>query len=229
MMQYIDKYAKYLAIALLVALFFSVNTCNKNKREAVSLQAKIDYQSQTIDSFSNTKGQQVIEQKVIETYNPEYIKELSREVFALKKELKKVAAFVQVKQEVRIERDTFPFLVATEYKPGDTLVDKAAVLFPPLPFQKVNKDYSLVGRVTLTGVVIDSMAVYNVISFRIGEKKKGIFKRETVVQVINTNQLFRSTGASSITLKQKVSPWNSWIKPVLVGAGASLITYKLKK
>lgn len=76
---------------------------------------------------------------------------------------------------------------------------------------------------------IDDLTARDSLYWRIIEKRKGFLKgTETVAQIINTNPVFDITGTRTMIFKNKVSKWNQWIKPALVGIAALFIRSKLK-
>lgn len=220
-----------------IALFFSIRQCRNNAIDAENWKGKYTYQNQVIDSFKNNKGIKVVEQKVAETNDKDELKKLSAQLFDLKKgmerKIKEVKALVKANQQVDIVDDTIPYTTDNpvkleDYYTNDTLVHKDSVIIPPRSFAVNDSNYSLHGKVLLTGVMIDSLRLQNTISFRIAEKKTGLFKRETVAQAINSNPLFHNTGMNSIVLKKKTTAWNKWIKPALTAGITLFIQSKLK-
>lgn len=219
---------------LLVALLLSLHTCNQKEKEAENWKAKSVYQAAQIDSFKNSKGIQVVEQKVAETNDAKEIKKISADIFDLKKSLERqiklVTALVRVTQEAKIADSFIEFEPAPPHPKDSALINPDSVIIPPMKFSHFTDNYSIDGVVELKGVRINSLIIPNTISFRIAEKKEGFFKpRQTVVQAINSNPLYVNKGAQSIVLKQKTSAWNKVIKPALFFAAGSFITSKLKR
>ena len=214
-----------------IILFFAIKKCNGNADDASNWKGKYDYQNQTIDSFKNSKGIQVIEQPVAKVADADILKKLSDEIFDLKKSnermMKKVTTFVKTDQQATIKDEFIPFdstetrTPAEDYFTKDSagnnirLVNADSVVLPPKPFTKETQWYSLKGTVFLKGVNVDSLKMKNTISWRIGEKKTGLFKRETTIQAINSSPYFENTAMNSITVKSKKTAWDKWIKPLI--------------
>lgn len=225
----------FIALAILsVAFILSLRSCSINEKIAENWKAKSVYQAAVIDSFKNSKGIQVVEQKVAETNNEDEIKKLSAEIFALRKsqerQIKLVTALVRVSQEAKITDSFIVFEPAPPHPKDSALINPDSVIIPPMKFSHFTDNYSIDGVVELKGVRINSLIIPNTISFRIAEKKEGFFKpRQTVVQAINSNPLYVNQGAQSIVLKPKTSAWNKVIKPALFFVAGSFITSKLKQ
>lgn len=218
-------------IVSLILLVFAIAECNSHKIDAENWRAKHQYEQQLVDSFHNRSGLQVVEQPVAETNDKEEIKKLSAQVFDLEKSLERkireVSALVKAVQRFEL-RDTTIAYSGPPSGPPDSLVKAKHVIIPPRKFDVSTKWYSIHGKVLLEGLQLDSLAVENEISFRVAQKKKGIFGRETIVQAINTNPHMSTTSMQSIIVKNKTSSWNKWIKPALTAAAAIIIKNQLK-
>lgn len=227
-------------VALLVILAFAIRTCSKNKDTAINWKGMYDYQTQVTDSFKNAKGLQVVEQKPAIFTDDAALKAASKDLFDLKKKdekhVKEISALVSANQKLSIKNKVIPFdtnsvtTKAEDYFPKDTPLNKDSVIIPPKPFHESDSNFSIAGKVLLKGVQIDSLIVFNKLSFRIIESKKGLFKsRETLVQAINSNPFITNSSLQSMVVKNKVTSWNKWIKPVVVALAAGFATYKAIK
>jgi hypothetical protein len=224
----------YMLIVILLAYcVIGTMKCNENSRLAVSNKGLYDYEHSRLDTLLNKQGLKVTETKPAETYSADDIKKLSAEVFDLKKsnerQIKEVAALVRVNQGVKIKGDSVIKYYPVVMDDVDSMVSIHECVLPPRKFSNENKNYSIAGTVLLDGVKIDSIELNNTVSFRIAEKKNGLFSpRETVVQAINSNPYFTNTGMQSIVLKPKPSAWNKWIKPIVIGAASLIIKNQLQ-
>lgn len=221
------------AIALLVTLiilFFSVKSCRQNEMIAENWKAQVEYKDTVIRELVNKNGQLVAEKELVQTNSAKDIKALSEKIFLLEKGIKKVTALVRATQVVKITDTLIVYEPGQPQAPDTGMIPAANAIVTPMRFSQITDNYSINGTVEKIGVKINSLILPNTISFRIAEKKEGLFKpRQTVVQAINSNPLFVTKGMQSIVLKPHVSAWNRWIKPVLFTAAGSLITYKLLK
>jgi hypothetical protein len=223
------NYYPYAAIVLLlIVCCLSISQCNQNARDATSNKGLYDFEHSRVDSFINKKGLQVADTKVAETYRPEDIKKLSAEVFDLKnsleRKIKQVDLLVRANQKVSVKDTSVITYVPQERNPIDTMVSINKCVLPPRKFTTENKNYSIAGTVLLQGVKIDSIELYNTVSFRVAEKKEGLFSsKKTVVQVVNSNPYFNTESMQSLVLKPKPNNWNKWIKPVAAAALSLII------
>lgn len=225
---------QFIAILLLgVLLFISVRQCNSNDARAENWQAVAEYKSQKIDSLRNAFNLWVTEQRVAQTNDAAEIKRLSAQLFELdarqERRIKKVEALVSVRQIARITDTLIQFDRDTVYRAAGGMIPADSVVIPPRDFKAANAFYSISGTVQLQGVRINDLTLPNTVSFRIADKKVGLFKTDKVVQVINSNPYFSNTGASSITLKHRVNAWNKWIKPVGAAVLTALLTSQLRR
>lgn len=228
----------YLIIAILsIALFFSVKSCTDNKLHAEDLQAKIDYKDNSIKQFENKLGKIISEQEVAKTTNEKTIKELSEQVFQLKKQdekrIKEVQALVRLIQNVKINTIEIPYTDTVQVYPPGTLVSVDSVVIPPKNFEVLNDAYAISGTVLLKGVKINSISLPDTASFRIVQQRpKGILNRifqpnKTVIQSVHTNPYFTTNGIQSIVLKEKPNIFNKYIKPILFFGAGMYIKSKL--
>lgn len=222
----------FIIVILLMYCVLSTSTCNSNERAALTAKGLYDYEHSTVTKLLNKKGVEVSETKAAETYSKDDIKKLSAEVFDLKnsleRKIKQVDALVRVNQSVKIiGKDTIKYYPVV-MDDVDSMVPLNTVVLPPRKFSTENKNYSIAGTVLLSGVKIDSIELNNTVSFRIAEKKNGLFSaRETVVQAVNSNPYFTNNGMQSIVLKPKQNAWNKWIKPTLIAGTALIIKNQL--
>ena len=214
-------------VSLILFILLKARQCNNNEYDAINWKARYDSLKVEFVTFKNKAGQQVIEQKPAVFADAEAVKKASAKAFNLKKKderkIKKVMAFVKVEQEVAISNDSIS--ISTEFEG----IEKSDSIAVPVAFVKDTGDYYMEGHITKTHLVIDSMSIYNTISMRIAEKKKGVFKKGTVVQVVNTNPLLVNRGIQSTIVNHKPTAWSKWVKPALVAVVTGVLTYKLVK
>lgn len=225
---------QFFAIVLLgLLLFFSTRQCNQNDRIAENWKAVAEFKSQQIDSLKNAFNLWVVEQKVAQTNDAAEIKKLSEQLFELdrkqERRIKKVETLVSVRQVARVTDTLIEYERDTVYRAAGTTISPDSVVIPPRDFKASNEFYSISGTVQLKGVRINDLTLPNTVSFRIADKKVGLFRTDKVVQVINSNPHFTTTGTSSIVLKDRVNAWNRWIKPVGAAVLASLLTSQIRQ
>lgn len=198
----------YIAIAALtLALVISIATCRSHAVKEQHTQAVLDTTIAAFKVIKNKSGQQVAEQQPAQFTNDKPLKQASAAAFDLPKgeerKIKKVDNFVQVDQHLSVQNDSTP-------------VDISDSVFA---FRFDRPHYKVTGRVHRTMSYLDSFTVYNTISLRFADKKTGLFKRELVVQAVNSNPYIINTGIKSMTVEQKPTIWSQYIKPALFAAG----------
>jgi hypothetical protein len=211
-MNLLIKIQTILILALGIALFVSVKSCQKNEALADDYKARLDYQDSTVKVMENKINVLVAENKTAVTSNEKTIKELSQQV----RQIKTVTALVQGHQVVTLRDTLIDFI--------EVLVpaDSSSLISVPRNFAKVTPHYTITGTITKQGVNLDSLVMKNTMSFRIGERRNNIFRpSEVVVQAINSNPHFQTVGLQSITVTARPNAWNRWIKPTLTAIGGA--------
>lgn len=192
--------------ALTLALLISIVTCRSHVAKERHTQAVLDTILAAFKVVKNKAGQQVVEQQPAHFATDQPLKQASAAAFNLpkgeEKKVKKVDHFVQVEQQLNIENDSTPVEISDSV----------------FAFRFDRPHYKVTGRVHRTMSYLDSLAVYNTISLRIADKKTGLFKRDLVVQAVNSNPYIVNTGIKSMTVEQKPTVWNQYIKPALFAA-----------
>lgn len=216
--------------ATLLILFFSVKSCRENEMIAENWKAQSAYKDTVIRELVNKNGQLVAEKQLVETNSAKDIEALSAKIFNLEKGIKKVTALLRATQVIKITDTLIVFEPGQPQAPDTGMIPAASAIVTPMKFSQLGEHFSISGTVEKKGVTINSLLLPNTISFRIAEKKEGLFKpRLKVVQVINSNPLFVTQGAQSIVLKERRTAWDRWIGPVVYTAVSSLLTYKLTR
>jgi len=191
-----------------------------------------------IKIIQNKNNQKIAEVTYNLTENQEGLKALTDSVFYLPKrearKVKIVKEYIYVEQEYKADFDYIPFLdtttIALTANDCDSLIlAQTRYIIPPKDFQYSDSNITIVGKVVLHGISIDSFKLSNTVSIRLSEKKDGLFGRKSVIQVLNSNPSINTINAGNFIQKQKPSWWYRWGKPVVVGAVVGLITYQIAK
>ncbi len=219
--------AVLLTVAFVILCLSIENRRLKNKVAETAVDVLLS--DKKIDSFKNSIGDIVYQKELAVTESNNKIKTLSDELFLLKRAndrlIKKVNSYTKVEQQIVIDSVYIPYSDTIYITKNDEEYIKV-----PKYFHKYDKDYLIAGTLNKTGLIVDSLRLNNTLAFRQVEIRKNIFsKTETVVQVINTNPYIHTTGVQSITIKNKKSEWDKWIKPTLAAIGAGILVYELKK
>lgn len=201
------KIAYIVIAALTLLLLISITTCRRHAAKELHTKAVLDTTLAAFKVIKNKSGQQVAEQQPAQFANDEPLKKASAAAFNLPKteerKIKKVDNFVQVEQHLSVQNDSTPVEISDSV----------------FCFRFDRPHYKITGRVHRTMSYLDSLAVYNTVSLRIADKKAGLFKRDLVVQAVNSNPYVINTGIKSMTVVQKPTVWNQYIKPALFAAG----------
>ena len=209
-------------VALSISLFIAVKSCQSNRDKAVYNKAVLDSTTAVFKDFKNRSGLQVAEQKPAEFPDKKTVKSASAKAFNLSRaeesKIREVEAFVQADQEVTITGDSIKSVANLP----DTLAGGQ------WRFELKRPHYYISGNYNKEMLWLDSLKIYNTISFRLAKKRTGIFKSEQVIQVNNSNPFINTAGMHSLTIKQKPTSWNKWVKPVLFTAAGLAIGRVLK-
>lgn len=230
MKNFLKKYWAFILIALFLVttVWFYLKSVNQEK-QITNLKADNTLLTQSVDTFRDKNNMLVYEQEVAVYESNKKIKQLSDEVFDLKRKndklVKQVNYYGQVNQETRIDSVYIAY--------NDTVyLDTVSIdyLRVPKTFAVKNSNYSVGGTVLKNGVILDNISVPNILSYREIEQKQGWFKSPvTVVQIHNSNPYVYTTGMTTVTVKSKTSAWHRWILPTLTAVGAGVITYQIVK
>lgn len=225
-------------VLMLIAFIIAVSNRNSVKRQLDDEKTKSELKDFSFDSLRNKHNQLVVEKGVLELNSKQEIKNLSAEVFDLKrkdeKRIKQVQALVRAGQKFRIDTVEIAYIDTIEVVPG-LMVSADSVVLPPKHFKDSTKNYVIDGTVLLKSVRINKLDIKDTISLRIAEQKpKGIVRRITqpnniVVQVVHSNDAIKTTGLQTVVLKERPNAWNRFIKPVFVAVVTGFISYKVLK
>lgn len=159
-----------LGLLVLLLLGLLLKQCNKKViANTEDWKAKYEYEKQRFDSIKST-------QKVVVTESAKTIDTISGK--------KNTELFVKIKQVV-VKHDTvrIPYSVIRDTCKG---------------LNRIFKNDSVTGRLTDSGVYLDSLRFKNEISFTVSKIKGGYN-----IEAKNTNSAFRNSGMNSIMLKHK--------------------------
>ena len=222
-----------LLLGVLIYALFARTRAGKSDQSAADLLRALDSVSYTAKTFENANGRLVSDNVALIAKNEGVLREMSATVFNLKSDQEKLVKQVNymtvVKQQVRY--DSVFVRYDTSGKIPLIAAGRSDSIGVPQAFSLSDSMSGIYGRVTKTGVALDSIWVYNDIYLRHGVRKTGMLGlgREDFVQAINTNPRVRTLGLATATYRQKPSAWNRWIKPVAAGVIGAAIGYKVAK
>jgi len=221
-------------------LIFSLwNGCHKDAI-AGNLQGVVDSLEKQTVTLQGQNGQLIAQNDEHQVENSKQLKSLTDTIFDLKKadqrRVKEVQRYARIAQQVTYKdklatwTDT-PHVTDTHVgdippQPADTNLIRI-----PRPFKYVDSTMSFAGVVVRAGVRVDSMKITNKLHLRTVTLSSGFlnWKRQTAVQAINENPAFTTTGITSLVVKDRVTWWHRWGKPVAF-AVVSIVAYdRLRK
>lgn len=235
----------FLVIALILSMW---NGCQKQVIVG-DLTNVVDSLAKQTKTLTNANGVLVAQNKAQEVQSSRQLEDLTRQVFDLKKRdekrVKEVQQYVKIVQEYQAKDKLAQWTDdhVPDMNVGDTakVSDNNVAHLPqpvdtnlirvPRGFAFNDSTLSLWGRVTRAGVRVDSARVRNEVHLRMATLKTGFLNlgREQVVQVINTNPSFTTTGVTSLKVKDRVSWWHRWGKPVAFGVLTFIASDKIRK
>jgi hypothetical protein len=225
------------ALPLLGVLFIISLWNGCHKAELVGdLTGVVDSLQKKTVILTNEKGQAIAQNQQATVASGKQLQALTDSIFKLRKEdqrkTKTVEAYARIVQQYEAGgkfatfKEDFTDLVyepdtpATARTPAPTRADSNTIRVPK-PFMYWDSTITFTGRVTRTGVWLDSIHIDNTVHLRTVVQKKGFmgFGSVTSVQVLNSNPAITTTGVTSLVVSKAPKWWNRWGKLV---AGAVL-------
>jgi len=119
------------------------------------------------------------------------------------------------------------FQLDTLYLPFDEPIDSVKFI---RRFEVDSSSLYMSGEITELGMTIDSMGVSNRIGLTLSYKKTGLFKKELIATVTNSNPLVKIDGISSFVIEDKKKWWKKCGPKVVAGTIlGGIVTYKIVK
>ena len=187
----LGQYISYLAIALLV--LFLIGQC-KRVGELNSDIAKLETYKDTVKFYKSKSGRLiayndalVVDRRALEKVKDSLMEEI--------KDLNIKKPDVIVRWRTRVEIDT-------QYVPFDVEIPCEKDFMANFKFE--DKWLSFDGDVSRSGVRMNNISLDNDLTFVVGEKKNGLFKRnEYVVALKSGNPYFKTESIQSYVIKPK--------------------------
>lgn len=199
-------YAFLIAISIVIIL---MREC-QHQRDTDGLLIDISNYKDTAYSYELENGKLAFYNDALELENEKQIKALlSRdEDFKLLLEgFKDIDATGSITNVFNVKNDTVK------------LYDTIPCDFEPIKVERISSEYTFNGTIMRTNFIIDSLKVPNEIKFVVGEKKTGLFKKESTIEVVNSNPLITTTGITAYVIEEK----NKWGKRILIFASGVLV------
>lgn len=189
----LKRYLWFGAIAVVALAFLLLRQCSETRNLKQSRENIQNYLADTIDYYTNERGQIVAEKQALKGEKETLeilLSETSDQLKNLSDKFKDIKAAGEIGQVIEI-------------------VDTIKVPYEvPVPFEfsrnwsKIDKSYFISGNSTNLGITIDSLSIPNTLSFVIGEKKTGFWKSEYRIEAVNSNPYVKTTGLDAYTFER---------------------------
>jgi hypothetical protein len=179
-----------LIVLAVIALLF--RECQHQKQVDDLVVSIADYKD-TAYYYKGENGKIVAYNEALELQNEEQVKALLKKDEDFKMLLdgfKSINATGGVTTIFEVKHDTIE------------LHDTIPCDFEPIAVTKTDSTYDFFGTIMPSDFIIDSLKVPNEMKFVVGEKKVGLFKKETRIEVVNTNPLITTTGITAYTVQE---------------------------
>lgn len=206
----------YLVITVLAIIIILMREC-QHQRDTNGLITDISAYKDTAYYYELENGKVVAYNQTLELENAKQIKAILQkdEDFRLLLEgFKNLDAVGGVTTITRIIHDTINF----------TKFDTIPCDFEPIKVEKISAEYTFNGTITNTSFIIDSLLIPNEMKFVVGEKRTGLFKRESRIEVVNSNPLIQTVGVTAYTVEEKAK-WGQKLLIFMSGVLVGVITY----
>ena len=210
----LNKIAVAIIVALILFFFFQES---KRKSEVNNLVKSISSYNDSVSNYRLKNGKLVAFNKTLELENKTQLKAYLNkddDFKLLLKKYKQVTGGITIVDTFRIQGDTIK------------LTDTIPCHFNPIKFERILPYYSLNGTITETQFVLDTLIVPNTIKIVLGQKRVGLFSKETRVEVVNSNPYVTTTNLSAVTVKEKKKWYGTQIFSLGIGVIASFFLIK---
>lgn len=210
--QLFSKNNIYIAIisALTIALLLQRGCIQKHETD---LLTEIANYKDTATSYKLKNGEIVETNKALVLNSDNQVKALLSKNDTIKQlidKFKDIKSVVVVKQISSLVHDTIKFQTQI---PCD---------FKPIRFKQDSSIFHIRGFIHPTKLIIDSLSIPNKQHIVVGDKRKGLFGRQTTIDIINSNPIVSTNAISGYVVEEKKWYNNKWI---IFGSGAILGGY----
>jgi regulator of replication initiation timing len=198
-------------IMLLVAciIVLLLRDCSHSEDKTRLLESVMQY-SDSVTYLRSKTGKEIAENSVLLLENERQLKSLissNKELIQQLDKLKKIKSVTIVKTTTVIKKDSFAY---QEPIPCE---------FEPIKIERDSSNYYFSATITDKIFSIDSLAIPNQQSIIVASTKNGLFKpKKQVIQIINSNDLVKVTGAQSFIVEQKKKWYETSAAKVIFGA-----------
>lgn len=227
-----------LGILLIVSMW---NGCHKNELVG-DLTGVVDSLQKKTVILTNEKGQAIAQNTQATVASGQQLQALTDTIFKLRKEdqrkTKTVEAYARIVQKYEaggkfapFQPDDFTDLARTDTPAHAPARGDSNYIRVPKPFMYWDSTITFTGRVTRTGVWLDSIHIDNTVHLRTVVQKKGFMGLGSVtnIQVLNSNPAITTTGVTSLVVSKSPKWWNRWGKPVAAAILGGIIVDHFKR
>lgn len=230
-----------LGILLIVSMW---NGCHKADLVG-DLTGVVDSLENRTITLTNEKGQAIAQNQQAQVASGKQLQALTDTIFKLRKEdqrkTKTVEQYARIVQQYEAGGKFAPF------QPDDDFTDLVRADTPaliqaparvdsnyirvPKPFMYWDSTITFTGRVTRTGVWLDSIRIDNTVHLRTVVQKKGFMGLGSVtsVQVLNSNPAITTKGVTSLVISKAPKWWNRWGKPLAAAILGGVAVHQLTR
>lgn len=194
------KFKHGILVAILVAITMMISKCGSNNNIKVSYKDAIEYKH-LVKEYTAKDGKTISYNKALKT-QLSVIEDVNDSLYQYIKNLK-------IKNPETVTIIDTRFQLDTVFIPFDVPIEDCEFF---RTFSVDSLYYSLYGSATENGVTIDSMFIPNRIGVTTGYKKTGLFKKEFIVTVTNSNPKIKTEGISSYSFEQEKWWKKGWLK-----------------
>lgn len=230
----------------LLGILFIVSLWNGcHKAELVGdLTGVVDSLQKKTVILTNEKGQAIAQNQQATVASGKQLQALTDTIFKLRKEdqrkTKTVEAYARIVQQYEaggkfapFQPDDFTDLVRADtpaHVQAPTRADSNYIRVPK-PFMYRDSTITFTGRVTRTGVWMDSIHIDNTVHLRTVVQKKGFMGLGSVtsVQVLNSNPAITTKGVTSLVVSKAPKWWHRWGKPLAAAILGGIMVDQIKR
>lgn len=203
-------------LVLLVLLLFSISTCKSNQETYTSIENLLQYKDSA--QIYKSKSDKLV-------YYNETLEVSEKELKIAKDSLMKVIDDIRIKKPKTITKIVTEIVYKdlpvyyTDTLPCDTF---------NIPFNYVNNWITMNGRSHNKGLYFENINITNDLLIVTGEKKNGIFKRNTqVVSIVSNNPYLKVSNLSNYSIKTKTPFYDKWWFKAGLFAGGVVVGTRL--
>lgn len=189
-----NYFIPYLLIAILA--FTTLSQCQRAINAEKQAHSVTNYLNDSIRYYKNKYGQEIALKSVLQGDKNALQILLSKQIDSTQQLKGLVSKYKKVLSSGNITTVTVIDTIEIPY-------EKPVEFEFTRDFNAKTGFYTINGKSSNTGVKINQIEIPNTLSFVIGEKKTGFFKKELRIEAVNSNPYIKTTGLDSYIYTQK--------------------------